>query len=114
MYYIPKITPMVITSVIKSKLLTLSTHYSVTANSCCGLCEPFLSLERPDPLILKSLVVLEQGHQRLGLFADVDALVFVVVQVLEVLQSLDGEDVFFALLGNLWKQSRIVLFITRD
>ena len=76
-------------------------NYRVAAYSCGVLGKPFLGLERSDSLVLEPLVVLEQGHEGLGLLPDVDALVLVVVKVLEILQRLDGEDVFFALLSDL-------------
>lgn len=50
------------------------------------------------PLPLEAVLVLEEDHQLLALLPDIDALIFAVsVDVLKVLQSLDGEDVLFAL-----------------
>ena len=47
------------------------------------------------------VVVLEQGHDGLCLFPNVDPLIFVLLQMLKVFQGLDRINVFLALLSNL-------------
>ena len=68
-----------------------------------GLSKSFLRLQCSRPFVLQPLVILQQGDHGLGFLSHVESLVFVVLNKLEILQSLNGENVFFALLGNLRK-----------
>ena len=70
-----------------------------------GLSKSFLSLQSSRPFIFQPLVILQQGDHGLGFLSHVESLVFVVLNKLEILQSLNGENVFFALLGNLGNSS---------
>ena len=66
-----------------------------------GLSKSLLCLESPCSLVLESLVVLEQGHQGLGLLSHVETLVLVVLNKLEILESLYCKYILLALLCNL-------------
>ena len=66
-----------------------------------GLGESLLGLQSPRPLVLQPLVILEEGHQGLGLLPHVEALVLIVLHKLEIFQSLNCKYVLLALLGNL-------------
>ena len=80
-------------------------YHCVTCSLClltlCGLGESLLGLQSPRSLVLQPLVVLEEGHQGLGLLPDVEALVFVLLHKLEILQGLNCKYVLLALLRDL-------------
>ena len=81
-------------------IITVS-HVCLSLLTLCGLGESLLGLQSPRPLVLQPLVILEEGHQGLGLLPHVEALVLVVLHKLEILQSLNCKYVLLALLGNL-------------
>ena len=60
-------------------------------------------------LIFQSLVIRKQRGNLFGLLTDVQSLIATVFHVLEVLQCLNGENVFTALLGHLQ-----TIFITKS
>ena len=66
-----------------------------------GLGKSLLGLQSSRPLVLEPLVVLEEGHQGLGLLPHVEALVLVLLHKLEIFQGLNCKYVLLALLGNL-------------
>ena len=84
-------------------------HYPLEIIFCfltlCGLSKSLLGLESSCSFILESLVILEQGHQGLGLLPHVETLVLVVLDKLEILEGLYCKYILLALLCNLKQQS---------
>ena len=73
----------------------------------CRLSKSLFSLQSSGSLVLQPLVVLQQRHESLGLLSHVETLVLVVLNKLEILQSLYCKYVLLALLGNLHIQTYI-------
>ena len=78
-----------------------ASHVCLSLLTLCGLGESLLGLQSPRSLVLQPLVVLEKGHQGLGLLSHVKALVLVLLHKLEILQGLNCKYVLLALLGDL-------------
>ena len=89
-------------------MVSCNGHFIITAShaglsllTLCGLGESLLGLQSPRSLVLQPLVVLEEGHQGLGFLPHVEALVFVLLHKLEILQGLNCKYVLLALLRDL-------------
>ena len=82
-------------------LIITASHVCLSLLTLCGLGESLLGLQSPRSLVLQPLVVLEEGHQGLGLLPHVEALVLVLLHKLEILQGLNCKYVLLALLGDL-------------
>jgi hypothetical protein len=71
-----------------------------TANAHALQRHALLGLECVCSLLSQALLILEQGHHLLDLLTHIDSLVFAItINVLEVLECLDGVEVLPALVG---------------
>ena len=76
--------------------------YNSTADAHGVLGEALLRFESLGPLVLEPFVVLEEGHELFGFLAHIESLVLVVLHILKVLESLNGEDILLTLLCHLF------------